>query len=54
MDKTILQHVLDLISNTPFQIALKFCIDHNQIRYIRKITILPNVFVKLAPFVILF
>ena len=27
---------------TPFQIALKFCIDYNQIRKIRKIPILPN------------
>ena len=52
MDNQIIQHVLDIISNTSFQIALKLCIDHNKIRYMRKIPILPNVLAKLASFVI--
>ena len=36
--------------NTPFQIALTFCIDYNQIRKIRKIPILANAVDKMGPF----
>ena len=39
-----------VICNTPFQMALKVCIDYNQIRKIRKIPILSNAVDKMGPF----
>ena len=45
-----LSNMSSTICNTPFQIALKFCIDYNQIRKIRKIPILPNAVDKMGPF----
>ena len=39
-----------IISNTPFQIALKFCIDYNKIRKIRKNPILANAVDKMGLF----
>ena len=43
-----------IIINTPFQIALKFCIDYNQIRYIRNIPILTKALLKMVRYVIMF
>ena len=44
----------EIIINTRIEIALTFYIDYNQIRWIRKIPILPNALVKMAHFAILF
>ena len=50
-----LSNMSEVIINTRFEIALKLYIDfYNQIRYIRKIPILPNALVKMAHFAILF